>query len=77
MDFAPNEVVAARIKDARKRKRLDQKDLAETLGVTQPAVSAWESAEQMPKRETWAAVAHALDMDIIDLFFDTDDETAG
>ncbi len=78
MDFASRDVVATRMKDARKAKSLDQHEIAAALGVSQPAVSAWESGEQQPKRETWRAVAAAYGFAAMEeLFFESAPVEAG
>lgn len=69
VDFAPPDVVSARLRDARKSKGLSQWEAAERLGVTQPAVSAWENGHP-PAREHWKGVSDLYERPMLDLFFD-------
>lgn len=69
MDFASKEVIAARMRERRKALDLDQHEIAAVLKVTQPAVCAWEAATQLPRRDTWAAVAAAYGSTMEELFF--------
>lgn len=43
---------AERLKELRIEKNLNQRDLAEKTGFTQPAIARWESNQQIPNIET-------------------------
>lgn len=53
-----------RIREARKRAGLSQVDLAEKVGVTQPAVANWESGVHDPRRLMLAKIAEALNVSL-------------
>ncbi|MBY0421599.1 MAG: helix-turn-helix domain-containing protein [Parvularculaceae bacterium] len=57
---APAATIGDRIRQARKRAGLNQSELAERLGVTQPAVANWESGVHDPRRVVLAKLADAL-----------------
>ncbi len=77
MDFASKEVIAARMRERRKALGRDQHEIAAVLGVTQPAVCAWEAATQLPRKEAWAAVADAYGTTMQELFFDAHQAAGG
>jgi transcriptional regulator with XRE-family HTH domain len=52
--------IGARIRQARKALSLNQAELAERVGVTQPAVANWESGVHDPRRLMLAKIAEAL-----------------
>jgi transcriptional regulator with XRE-family HTH domain len=52
--------------------KLSQRELAERVGVTQGAVSMWETGTQPPALRTFFAVVRALDCKIEDLLIDLD-----
>lgn len=52
--------IGDRIKNARKKAGLSQTDLAERVGVTQPAVANWESGVHDPRRLMLAKIAETL-----------------
>ncbi len=52
--------IGDRIKAARKQSAISQTDLAERVGVTQPAVANWESGVHDPRRLMLAKIAEAL-----------------
>ncbi len=54
--------IAREIRDARKRARLTQKELAERMGVTQPSISRIEKGESLPEKKTLVKIAKALDL---------------
>lgn len=56
-----------RIKDARKRAGLTQKELGERLGIAYQTLAQWENDLRKPKHETLQRIADALDVAIIDL----------
>lgn len=51
---------------------MTQGQLAETIGVGQPAVSGWESGDFEPRRELWLVLADALGETVESLFFTHD-----
>lgn len=53
--------IGERIRQARKSKGLSQTDLAQRIGVTQPAIANWESGIHDPRRLTLAKLAEALE----------------
>ena len=54
---------------ARRRKELDmtQKELAEKLGITDRAVSKWETGRSMPDLSLLQPLSHVLEIDVNDL----------
>lgn len=58
MAFA--QILSARIKEARERRGWDRSRLAEAVGSTSRAVTAWEQGKRFPPVETLVAVADAL-----------------
>ena len=67
-----NESVRNRIEMQLRLKKMNQKDLAERLGVTEVTVSRWLSGERDPSIETLNRIAEALDT-TTSYFFITDD----
>jgi len=59
-DTTPAASIGERIRQARKAGGLNQSDLAERVGVTQPAVANWESGVHDPRRLMLAKLAEAL-----------------
>jgi len=59
--------IGERIKEARKRKGLKQKELAEMLEVSNGAIPQWENGKRNPKLETIRKIASALDVDFYSL----------
>ena len=55
------------IRNERKKKHLTQKELAELIGTTQPALSAYENNTMVPMYGTLALIADALDLNLISL----------
>ena len=67
----PNEVVGYQVREGlsliaawRKHKGLTQKQLAEAIDVTQPAVAQIEREDSKPQRATLEKIAAALDVDV-------------
>ena len=56
-----------RIKTARKKEGLTQKELGEKLGITYQTVAQWENDLRNPKRETLQRIAAALGVSAQDL----------
>ncbi len=52
--------IGDRLRHARKQKGLNQSDLAERVGVSQPAVANWESGVHDPRRVMLAKIADVL-----------------
>ncbi len=57
-----NEEFAKRITDLRKDKALSQKELGELLGVSNKAVSKWETGESMPQMKTVIKLAEIFEI---------------
>ena len=53
--------IGERIRQARKSKGMSQADLAQRIGVTQPAIANWESGVHDPRRLTLAKLADAIE----------------
>lgn len=53
-----------RIKEARKRAGLTQKQLADKLGISYVGISQWENNQRNPKLETLQRIADALGVDV-------------
>jgi len=61
------EVIAANIRDARKRQALTQADLAMRTGISVSFVSMIERAERAPSYETLFAIAQGLEIPVVHL----------
>lgn len=59
--------ISERIKAARKKAGLTQKQLGEKMGISYQAVSQWENDLRNPKIETLRAIANALEVPLRDL----------
>ena len=57
-----------RIQTIRKSKRLTQEQFAELIGIDPKNVSKIENGNNYPSPETLTSIAHALDVDIYELF---------
>jgi Zn-dependent peptidase ImmA (M78 family)/transcriptional regulator with XRE-family HTH domain len=57
----PRRLVPAKLRDARLAKRLNQTELAERVGVTRQAVSAYEQGEKSPDPDTLSRIASVLE----------------
>ncbi len=57
-----------RIKEAREKKELNQKQLAEKLGITPQALSSYETGKRLPPMETSVNIAKELDISLDWLF---------
>lgn len=62
--------IGQKIRQAREARGLTQEMLAESLGVTQAAVSYWEAGRRAPDVDDLVAIADALNIDIAALFAD-------
>ena len=56
------------IADCRKKKGLTQMQLAELLGITDRAVSKWETGRSLPDASLMMDLCHTLGITLIDLF---------
>ncbi len=57
----PARSIGERIRQARKSRSLSQSDLAQRIGVSQPAIANWESGLHDPRRLMLAKLAAALE----------------
>jgi transcriptional regulator with XRE-family HTH domain len=62
------EIVGARLKRARLKKGLKQKDVAVSVGIGSNLVCRYESGERMPDLQTAHALCQLLDIKMDDLF---------
>ena len=62
-----------RLKEILKEKGISGKDLAEKVGVSQPAISDITNGKSYPRPDLLLQIANALDVDIRDLFYPTKD----
>lgn len=53
-----------RLRQIRKEKRMTQQELAEHLGVSIPAISAWEKGRSLPRDHRLTALAELLDIPV-------------
>lgn len=67
MPEAPSKQLATRLRTAREDAGLSQAELARRLGVSQAAVSTWESGTRQPGVDDLYAVAAELDVEVHDL----------
>lgn len=63
--------IGQKIRQVREARGLSQGALAEALGVTQTAVSYWESGRRSPDVDDLIEIAEVLDTDVAALFSDT------
>lgn len=61
-----------RLKEARKRKNLTQREMAEYLGITARSFQQYEGGKRRPDYETLVAIADHLDVTLDYLFGRTD-----
>lgn len=57
---AGRRLIPSRLQDARRALRLTQTDLAEQIGVTRQAISAYERGDKSPESETFQKIGEAL-----------------
>ncbi|MGB9826072.1 MAG: helix-turn-helix domain-containing protein [Desulfofundulus sp.] len=62
-----------RLKEARKKKNLLQKELATLLGVSRTTVTSWENGTRVPEFETLRRIADVLEVSVDYLLGRTDD----
>lgn len=65
--------VGARIREARKKNRLSQDDVADKIGVTQNAVSSWERDRTEPDLATINRIAKALGVPVVAILSDSEE----
>lgn len=53
-----------RLKDLRKQARLTQVDVAERLGISQPAYASWERGVKKPTQENLVKIAQVLNVTV-------------
>lgn len=53
-----------KIRELRKQKRLTQKDVAEKIGITRPAYTAYETGKRQPDFETLKKIAVLFEVSI-------------
>lgn len=61
--------IAERLKEARTKKNLSVKDLADTCGVSVSAIQMYECGERVPRDDVKKRLAEALEERVQDLFF--------
>lgn len=57
-----------KIKEARKKAGLSQKELGDKLGVSQAMIGQYETGKRKPKLETLDKIAEALSVDVWDFY---------
>ena len=62
-------VIGATIKHLREKKGITQAELAETIGVTDKAVSKWETAKGLPDITLMEPLAKALGVSLSELMY--------
>jgi len=55
------------ISEARRKKNITQKEIAEKLGVTDKTVSRWENGHYLPDISLWKELCEILDISVLDL----------
>lgn len=53
-----------RLKNLRKQERLTQVDVAEKLGISQPAYASWERGAKKPTQENLVKIAQVLNVSV-------------
>lgn len=67
MKVGDRKVIGANIASIRRQLLLSQRDLASRLHVHQTMVARWELGQAIPRRETLAKIAEALEVSVDDL----------
>jgi putative transcriptional regulator len=62
--------IQLRIKEVIKEKKIQQKDLAELIGVSKVTVSYWCNNQTLPSIETLGSIAKVLEVRISDLIIE-------
>ena len=68
------ENLGLRIKQARKRKKMTQQDLAEKVGISKHAIAKYEQGQREPKLAILTKMIDALDVDFWEIVEETDFE---
>ena len=68
--------LSERLKESRKKARLTQVEIAEKLGISQPAYASWERGAKKPTQENLVKLAQVLNVTIDYLVGNSDDEIA-
>ncbi len=63
----PSKALAARLRALRLEAGLSQVDLAQRLGISQAAISNWESGARQPNLDDLYPLAHELGVEVVDL----------
>lgn len=63
-----------RLKDLRKQAGLTQVDVAEKLGISQPAYASWERGAKKPTQENLVKIAQILNVSVDYLVGNSDEE---
>ena len=73
------QLIGARIKSLRTRKRLTQEELSERVGINAKYLSSIERGLENPTLNTFLAIAEALEVSFDEIFCDlaTEDKIAG
>ena len=61
------EQLGARLRQLRKQRGLTQKDLAEKLGVSTPALCRWETGQTLPRKSNIQAFASIFNLSEVEL----------
>lgn len=64
-----------RLKDLRKQAGLTQVDVAEKLGISQPAYASWERGVKKPTQENLVKIAQILNVSVDYLVGNSEDKT--
>jgi transcriptional regulator with XRE-family HTH domain/Zn-dependent peptidase ImmA (M78 family) len=67
MTERPSKALAGRLRSLRLEAGLSQADLARRLGISQAAISNWESGSRQPSLDDLYVLASELDVDVFDL----------
>lgn len=59
-----NERIGDKIKEIRISKGLDQKQLADMVGISKSSISEWENCKRVPRMSTLRKIAEALGVDV-------------
>ena len=68
-----NNVIAQRIKDARKKAGMTQQELADSSGISFSVISQYENGRRNPKIETLSKIAKAIGIPVYELWSPVDD----
>ena len=66
----PNaKIIGERLKTLREKKKYSQQELADIIGIGQPAIAMYENGERIPRDETKLLLAKALGRSVNFIFF--------